>query len=161
MRSVYTTMILIITLLIAACESVSAPGAPQIAVEGAWVRAMPVMQMQEGTETSSNPMGGSTSAVYMILRNKGGATDYLIGVQSEVAETAEMHNTQTENGVSTMRRVERIEVPAGGETILQPGGFHIMLINLKRELSKGDMIKLTLEFEQSGIVEVDAEARMP
>lgn len=164
MRSNFIALVLITTLLIAACGSVSAPGLPRIALEDAWVRAMPAMQMHQSTETSSGTgdhLGGNTSTAYMIVRNKGGSTDYLVGVQSEAAEAVEMHTTQTENGISTMRRVERIEVPAGGEAILQPGGFHIMLINLKRELSEGDMVTLTLEFEQSGIVEVDAEVRTP
>ena len=52
-------------------------------------------------------------------------------------------------------------VPAGGQAELKPGGLHIMLIGLKRELNQGDAVRLILVFEKSGEIIVDAQVRAP
>jgi periplasmic copper chaperone A len=58
-----------------------------------------------------------------------------------------------------MHPVERIEVPAGGSVSLEPGGYHIMLINLTQELEVGGTIDLTVTFEKAGDIKVTAEVR--
>jgi len=63
------------------------------------------------------------------------------------------------HGTMAMRQVEGIDIPAGGEVMLEPGGFHIMLFDLAGPLTVGDTVPVTLTFEQAGEVKVDAEVR--
>ena len=161
MRTYAIYLTLVLALLLGACTE---PNAGQIEVKDAWVRtaAMPEMQMDSSSTTSaSDHMSGGNSAAYMLLHNPGDEIDRLVSVKSEAAETAELHISETENDVTTMRPVEFIEVPPQGETELKPGGLHIMLMGLKHELKAGDTVKLTLEFEKAGTVSVEAEVRAP
>jgi copper(I)-binding protein len=60
-----------------------------------------------------------------------------------------------------MRPIDYVEVPANGEAELKPGGMHIMLIGLKRDLKAGEKIPLVLVFENAGEIDVQAEVRAP
>ncbi len=154
-------LICLIALILSACRG---SATDSIQVEDAWVRAaaMPEMDMNNNSSmSSSGHMGGGNSAAYMLLRNPGDETDRLVSATSDVAESVELHVSQTENDVTTMRPVEFIEVPAQGETELKPGGLHIMLIGLKHELKAGEKVKLALRFEKAGTVSVEAEVRAP
>lgn len=104
---------------------------------------------------------GTTSAIYFVLKNRGGEADRLVAVRTEVASAVELHLSAIEDGVMRMRQVETIEVPARGEVRLAPGGYHLMLIGLRRELQDGDRFPVTLEFERAGsrVVEVEVGAR--
>jgi len=95
-----------------------------------------------------------TGAAYLTVRNAGAADDRLIGVASEVADRAELHGSEMQDGVMRMRPVEAVEVPAHGQAALEPGGLHIMLIGLKAPLEEGGSFALTLTFENAGEVEV-------
>jgi len=106
------------------------------------------------------PAGGTT-AVYLTIVNTGDHADTLIAVQSEAAERVELHETRMEGDVMQMRPIARLEVPAGGRVELKPGGYHIMLVNLKRGLTAGEPIHIHLKFEHSGEVAVEADVRAP
>ena len=95
-----------------------------------------------------------TGAAYLTVRNGGAADDRLIGVASEVADRAELHGSEMQDGVMRMRPVEAVEVPAHGQAALEPGGLHVMLIGLKAPLEEGGSFALTLTFENAGEVEV-------
>ena len=60
------------------------------------------------------------------------------------------------SGVMTMKRVDAIPVPAGGEVTLKPGSYHVMLIGLKKPLKTGDAVELHLRFERAGKLDVSA-----
>ena len=107
------------------------------------------------------PMPG-TGAVFMRLKNVGGEPDRLTGGQTDVAEVVEIHETVMEGDVMKMRMLpEGLTVPAKGEVLLKPGGYHVMLIGIKRDLVVGDTFALDLEFEKSGTVTVQPEVREP
>lgn len=107
-------------------------------------------------------MGGANSAAYMVIRNTGSEPDKLIAASTDVAKTVELHTVIEEGGVMRMRQVEGgIEIPANGEVVLKPGGFHVMLIGLTRDLNAGDKVQLTLTFEKAGQIPVTAEVRQP
>jgi hypothetical protein len=95
-----------------------------------------------------------TGAAYLTVRNGGDAADRLVGVASEVADRAALHSSVVQDGVMRMRPVDAVEVPAGGEAVLEPGGLHVMLIGLKAPLEEGDSFALRLVFEDAGEVEV-------
>ncbi len=98
-------------------------------------------------------------AGYMIVRNAGSSDDRLVAAAAAVAERVELHTHIMEDGVAKMRQVEAIDVPAGGEAKLAPGGLHIMFIGLTGPLEEGTSFPLTLTFENAGAVEVEVPIR--
>lgn len=92
--------------------------------------------------------------VFLTLRNNGGTADRLVKAASPVAENVELHTHIKDGDAMRMRAVENIPVPANGQTALEPGGYHIMLIGLKQPLKEGGSFPLTLTFEKSGSVTV-------
>jgi len=97
----------------------------------------------------------STGAAYLTLENRGKTDDSLIRLESGVAESIEMHNMEMAGDVMKMRAVDTIELKAGSKTSMKPGGgYHIMLIGLKKPLKTGDTFPLTLIFAKSGKIEV-------
>jgi copper(I)-binding protein len=105
------------------------------------------------------PPGQPNSAVFMGLVNGTGTPRALVGGHSEVAEVVELHTHTMEDGMMKMRRVERIALPADAAVALEPGGLHVMLIGLKRDLSLGDQIDITLDLDDGGVIRVQAPVR--
>ncbi len=140
-------MLLAVTGLAAQCGS--APAAPQQSGD-------PDIVIMEPYARAAIPNG----AVFMELMNQGRVDDSLISAQTDVADAVELHESKMdENGVMRMSPVANIPVPAGGSAILEPGGLHVMLIGLKRELAVGDKFSLTLNFEKSGPRTLEVEVR--
>ncbi len=95
-------------------------------------------------------------AAYLTLADKGSAADRLLSAQTPAAEKAELHTHLMEDGVMKMRRIDGVDLPAGGALVeFKPGGLHIMLLGLKAPLKEGDKVPLTLTFEKAGTVTVD------
>lgn len=145
-------------LMLAAFISAAAQCAPAPAQPAASVGDAPKIKVMDAWLRSS-PMVTGNGAVYMQLINEGNSPDRLLSAEGDVAEAIEIHQTQMEGDVMKMRPVQSIEVPAGGAVKLEPGGYHIMLINLKEELVPGDKLTLTLNFAESGSKTVEAEVR--
>jgi periplasmic copper chaperone A len=114
-----------------------------------------------GMSSDGMAMSGGRSAAYMQIRNGSGTADRLVRASSDVATTVEIHNVIMENDVAQMRPVEAIDVPANGSVELRPGGYHVMLLGLTRDLTPGETVRLTLTFERAGDVQVDAPVREP
>jgi copper(I)-binding protein len=125
-----------------------------ILVEDAWARQAPMMP-------AMGHMHGGTGngAVYVTLRNTGPDPDALVGAASDTAETVELHETIRDGDVMRMRPVVKMEVPAGGTLVMKPGGLHVMLINLKRDLTPGERVHVTLSFERGAPVSLEAPVR--
>ncbi len=100
-----------------------------------------------------------TGAAYFALHNTGKEDDRLVSASTPVAEKAELHTHLMDNGVMKMRPVNAVEVATGSQTVLAPGGLHVMLIGLKQPLVKGKAFPLTLVFEKAGptTVQVDVQ----
>ena len=105
----------------------------------------------------ATPAGAKTAAVYMMLHNKGDKADRLIGAESDIAESAEFHETTMNNGVMSMKPVDSVDLPAGGAAELAPHGLHIMLFGVKQSLSEYDTFNMTLIFEHAGRVKIEVE----
>lgn len=95
--------------------------------------------------------GTPNSAVYGLLLNLSAADDTLARVYTDASQAVELHEMlMGENDVMRMRPVEDgFVIPAGGATLLKPGGLHIMLINLNGMLQPGDIIELSLTFVEN------------
>ncbi len=92
----------------------------------------------------ATPPVSETTAAYMELSNASDINITLIDVSIPNFRSAELHNHIHEHGLMKMRRADGIEIKAHGSTILKPGGFHIMLISLMKQLSIGEIYRLSL-----------------
>ena len=105
------------------------------------------------------PPGQMTSASFLILKNTNDKETALIKATSDVAKNVELHEHVHDNGMMKMRQVAKIVIPANGETILKPGGYHIMLIGLTRKIKAGDIIDINLEFDNGDKQSIKAEVK--
>ena len=158
-----TLIIMAAVWICAACTPVSGP---EIRATGAWVRAVDIQQGNSGDAASTMAtmmpgMSGATSAVYLTLQNTGSQADSLVSVSSDAAQSVEIHQTQMQNNVASMQKVDRLDLPAKSSVQLQPGGYHLMLIGVNRSLVAGGKITLNLQFEKSTPIQVEAEVRGP
>jgi len=104
--------------------------------------------------------GQQVASVYLMIRSAVPAR--LIGVTTRGAKTAEIHSMKAEGGVMKMRRLDGLELPAGQVVKLEPGGNHIMLLDIRRQLKVGEHVRLSLVIEAAGkkqSVPVIAEVR--
>ena len=151
-RAVAILTSIALALAVAACGSGGTQASPTAAAGGplvirdAWVRAA---------------QAGGTSAGYMTLTNGRVAPETLTGVSApDLTDSASLHETSSDSsGMTGMSHVDSITIPAGGTVALEPGGYHIMLMDLKQELKAGDRVTLVLTLEQAGVVNVTAEVR--
>ena len=105
------------------------------------------------------PQPAATAQVaggYMAISNNGAQPDRLIGVSSSIAKSASLHQSSVDaNGVASMAAVTALELPAGDTVLLEPGGYHIMFMGLTGRFSEGDMLPVTLTFENAGAIEME------
>ena len=101
------------------------------------------------------PPGQTTSAAFMRLVNSGVKPVTIVSASSSVAARAEIHATRQRDGLMRMAPVGRVPVPAHGDVALAPGGYHLMLIDLKRPLKAGDQVDVTLRDDQGGVYSVN------
>ena len=95
------------------------------------------------------PPGQTTSAAFMQLVNSSDKPIGIVAATSDGAGSAEIHQSSQSGGTMQMRKVPRLEVPARGAVVLAPGGYHLMLINLKRSARAGEQVNITL-FDDQG-----------
>jgi periplasmic copper chaperone A len=103
----------------------------------------------------ATPGGAKVGGAYLELKAAAGAGDRLVSASSTAAGTVEIHEHANEGGVMKMRRIDGLAVPAGGSVVLKPGGYHLMLMDLKQPLKQGDKLQLTLTFEKAGALSVE------
>jgi len=122
------------------------PAAAQVTVTDPWVRGTVPGQLATGA--------------FMKLQSARDAR--LIDASSPVAGVVEIHEMAMENNVMRMRAVKALELPAGRAVELKPGGYHVMLMDLKQQVKDGDLVPVTLVIESAGkreTIEVKAKAR--
>ena len=105
------------------------------------------------------PPGQTNSAAFMALVNPGDADHALVAAESRASKVVELHTHQEEGGMMKMRRVDKIDLPAGETVELQPGGLHLMLIGLTRQLSPGEDVEITLVLEDGSRTSVTAPVK--
>jgi periplasmic copper chaperone A len=124
-RTIVFTLAIVVFL-----SSCAAPATESVEVHDAWTR--PAAQ-------------GGNGAVYFVIHSS--AAEELTRVSSDVAEAVEMHESKMNGDVMEMRQLQSIPLGAGEEVLLEPGGLHVMLVNLERDLKAGDEIEITLHFK--------------
>ncbi|WP_437883009.1 copper chaperone PCu(A)C [Pseudomonas sp. LRF_L74] len=101
------------------------------------------------------PPNAPNVSAYFTVHNKGDSADRLLGADTPVAEKAELHEHIHKDGLMKMQHVQAVDVPAGGEAVFAPMGYHVMLFGPKQALKEGDRFPLTLHFEKAGDVKVE------
>lgn len=109
-------------------------------IRDAWVRHVP----------GDRPMAG-----YFVLDNQGDSDRRLIGASSDAFAMVQLHETVKKDGMSTMRSVDTVNVPAHGQVAFEPGGYHLMLMGAQKDLQVGDTISITLKFDDGGSQSVE------
>jgi periplasmic copper chaperone A len=140
------TMLAILAALAVTSARAEEVKAGDLVISQAWSRA--------------TPGGAKVGGGYLTIENKGGAPDKLIGASADVAGNVEMHEMATVDGVMKMRPVEGGLTIEPGKTVkLAPGGYHLMMMDLKRPLKQGDKLPVTLQFEKAGKVAVTLDVQ--
>jgi periplasmic copper chaperone A len=103
------------------------------------------------------PPAATVGVVYFSITNVGGKTDRLISISSPIARKVEIHENRTVQGIVQMRAVASIDCPPGVVVKVEPGGLHIMLLDLSRPLTAGLEFPLSLRFRDAGIVTVQVQ----
>lgn len=102
------------------------------------------------------PKGAKVAGGYLVIKNNGTAPDRLIGGSTEIAGRFEIHEMSVNNGVMKMRQLEKgIEIAPGQTVKFEPGGYHLMFLDLKTPPVQGKRFKGTLVFEKAGKVDVE------
>lgn len=100
-------------------------------VQDPWIRYIP----------GDRPMAG-----YLVMENRGDADRRLVDVTGTAFGAVHIHKSVERNGETSMQPVDSITVPAGGRVALQPGGYHLMLMQRRSQIEVGDEVSMTLEF---------------
>lgn len=105
------------------------------------------------------PPGTKNTAAFMKISNPGSTDTQLVRAQSDICETVELHTHTKVDGKMQMRQVENIPIAAGQTVSLQPGGLHVMLIGLKKDLSLKQMVTIQLIFANGQKKTIQAEVK--
>jgi copper(I)-binding protein len=110
------------------------------AIADAWVRA--------------TPPGARTAAAYLTVTSTD-ASDRLLGAATTAAAAIEIHTHVVEAGMSRMVRLPELALPAGEAVRLEPGGLHLMLLDLREPLAAGTKVAIALRFAAAGAIEIE------
>jgi copper(I)-binding protein len=122
------------------------PAVAQVTVTDPWVRA--------------TVQGQTATGAFMKLQSAKDAR--LVEARSPVAGVVEIHEMAMDNNVMRMRAVQSLELAAGRVVEMKPGGYHVMLMDLKQQVKEGETVPVTLVLETAGkreLIEVKAAAR--
>ena len=104
----------------------------------------------------ATPPNAPVSGGYMTIRNTGAEADRLMTGAADFAERVEIHEMAMDGDVMKMRQLaDGLEIPAGGEVVLKPGGYHVMFIGIDSQLKDGEIRKATVTFEKAGTIELE------
>lgn len=107
----------------------------------------------------ATPQGAKVGGGFFLVKNAGSAADRLVAVSApDASDNVQIHQMAVKDGVMTMAPLPNgLDIPAKGSVELKPGSFHVMFIDLKHPLKKGDHLKAKLTFEHAGTIDVDFE----
>lgn len=139
MNKIYRCFCLLIFICLVSIATTQAQG---LNVDGAWIRGVP-------------PSAKSTAA-FMTIQNNGTDDMILVSASCEIAELVQVHTMEHVGEMMKMKEIKELLVPAKGEAVLAPMGYHIMLIDLTRAITEGETILLSLNFADGTKVNIDA-----
>ena len=141
MNPLLRTLAILFGLLLLAASVQAAEAGNPVTIRDAYVRGL--------------PPGVRNTAAYMTIINNGDTDLVLSGASSPAADSTMLHTTVNTNGKMSMEHVMSAVVPAHGRLVLSSGGYHFMLMGLRRQLGSGDTVKLTLQFRDAFTVPLE------
>jgi copper(I)-binding protein len=123
---------------------VQATAADHVHASDAWIRVLP---------------GALPAGAYVTLRNDSAQPVALTGATSTAYAEVMLHHSSTAGGMSRMSMVDTLTLPAHGEAVLAPAGYHLMLMKAKKPVKPGDTVTLTLKFSDGSTLATDFAAR--
>ena len=120
------------------------PPEDKIKIKDAWIRP------------SSENMA---TALYFIIENNSSKADTLFQADCDFTGKVEIHETYSQGDMMGMRKVDFIIIDSKSSFEFKPGGYHVMLMKLKKDINVGDEEKFTLYFKQAGKLEITAQAK--
>lgn len=136
---------MVLALATAGYASLATAQSEKVAVEGGWVRSTVVGQKATGA----------------FMRLTASETTHLVRVESPQAGISEIHEMKMEKDVMKMRSIPTLELPAGKAVELRPGGYHVMLMDLKQPLPNGSTANVTLFFRDAQGAETSMPLTLP
>jgi copper(I)-binding protein len=154
MKNTVLISFILFTLLAACAPTAAEPDVSKNGIEIYQAR-VPVPGGMSTDENMDMPMGINLAA-FMSIKNTSTSDDRMLGVSVDFAD-AQIHETRMDGDLMQMFEVTGIDVPAGQTVELKSGSFHIMLMKPMKNLKVGDIVNLTLEFENAGTIVVPAQ----
>jgi copper(I)-binding protein len=105
------------------------------------------------------PPNAPATGAFMVIMNRGTREAKVVMADNPTSKVTELHTHLNEGGVMKMRPVKEISVPAGGQAVLKPGSLHVMLIDMKAPLKEGDVVPITLGFDDGSRKTVDVPVK--
>lgn len=107
------------------------------------------------------PPNAPATGAFMVIKNNGDKDIKVLKAENPASKVTELHTHLNEGGVMKMRPVPAIDIKAKGEAVLKPGGLHVMMIDLKAPMKEGDIVPITLTFDDGSAKKVDAKVVRP
>jgi copper(I)-binding protein len=105
---------------------------------------------------------GSTGALYLTISNSSGNDDRLVSVTSDVAKSAQVHETKVNpDGTMEMLALDVLPIPAHARVELKPGGLHVMLTDLQKTLQYRSKFSAVFRFERAGLLQIEVSVERP
>jgi copper(I)-binding protein len=138
--------LLVAALLIAITPACTSDDPRNPVVENAWGR----------------PTGeGANASAYLTIRNPDSVAVHVDSVTSAQARVTELHDTSLPNGLATMTPLTGVDVAAKSSLTMEPGGVHVMLIELNRPMNRGDSVPIRVWFAGGAVVDALVRVRAP
>jgi hypothetical protein len=137
--------IAVLALLAWICAACGVDNPATISITDAWMRP---------------GIAGGNSAIYFTVENLSDREEVLQGTQGDIAEAYELHRTTiSEDDMMSMHHQMSIPIAANEQVLFEPGGLHVMVINLKRDVDEGEIIPLVLKFKTAGEIKLDVPVK--
>lgn len=107
------------------------------------------------------PPNAPATGAFMVIKNNGAKDIKVVKADNPASKVTELHTHLNEGGVMKMRPVPSIDIKAKGEAVLKPGSLHVMLIDLKAPMKEGDVVPITLSFDDGSSKKVEAKVVKP
>ncbi|HIQ07236.1 MAG TPA: copper chaperone PCu(A)C [Thiotrichaceae bacterium] len=134
-------LLVLVGFLLTACDRVAPePSSHVISIEGAYIRAM--------------PPGQKVTALFMTMHNNSSDRRQLISASSPASDKVELYKHKKVDGMMKMGQVEAIELPKNSVAELKPGGYHLMLIGLKKDLKVDEKVLVRLFFADGTLMDI-------
>lgn len=107
------------------------------------------------------PPNAPATGAFMVIKNNGDKDVKVVKADNPASKVTELHTHINDGGVMKMRPVPSIDIKAKGEAVLKPGSLHVMMIDLKAPMKEGDVVPITLSFDDGSTKQVDAKVVRP